>query len=128
MCAVCVFRNAEAVEIPASVEEIGSGCFSGCSSLCRVTFASGSVLKLIGKESFRRCENLEELEIPASVKELGEYCFSGCCSLSRLTFGDGSVLNRIGKDAFSGCHELNELAIPGGVDLPDDIGVRVRRV
>jgi hypothetical protein len=49
------------------VEEIRDSCFSA-SSLSRVTFASGSVLKRIGREAFSRCKGLREIEIPASVE------------------------------------------------------------
>ena len=126
MCAVCAFRRLREVEIPASVEEIGEGCFR-CSSLSRVTFASGSALKRIGKEAFRECEELLELEIPASVEEIGEGCFWES-TLSRVTFASGSALKRIGKEAFWGCKELRQLEIPASVELLGDIGVRVRRV
>ena len=72
------FRECKAlreIEIPASVEEIGESCFSagwgGSSSLSRVTFGSGSVLKRIGKEAFNGCKALREIEIPASVVLVG---------------------------------------------------------
>jgi hypothetical protein len=58
------------MEIPASVQEIGGGCFRW-SSLSRVTFASGSVLKRIGKQAFSGCSQLREIEIPATV-EVGD--------------------------------------------------------
>ena len=58
-----------------SVKEIGEGCFkSDClcgSSLSRVTFGSGSVLKRIGDSAFFRCGALQEIEIPASVEVVG---------------------------------------------------------
>jgi hypothetical protein len=38
------------------------------SALSRVTFASGSVLKRIGKGAFSGCEELGEIEIPACVE------------------------------------------------------------
>jgi hypothetical protein len=63
--------NLRESEIPASVEEIGEGCFDHCSSLLRVTFGSGSVLKQIGKDAFSGCSQLLELEIPASVEVVG---------------------------------------------------------
>ena len=111
------------LEIPASVEEIGDGCFSDCTSLSRVTFASGSALRRIGKEAFCGCDELREVEIPASVEEIGEGCFgigecaSDSCgvSLSRVTFGKGSVLKTIGSYAFQYCQNLREIEIPAGV-------------
>ena len=105
--------------IPASVEDIGDGCFSGCSSLSRVTFASGSAVRRIGKEAFRECRKLSEIEIPASVEDIGEACFSGCFSecanLASVTFFPGSSLKRIEKEAFRNCKNLREMEIPATV-------------
>lgn len=50
------FGGFRELEITASVEGIGDGCFRGSCSLSRLTFASGSVLKSIGKEVFRGCK------------------------------------------------------------------------
>ena len=60
------------IEIPASLEEIGGGCFYECSSLSRVTFASGSALRRIGAQAFYSCEKLSEIEIPACVELAGD--------------------------------------------------------
>ena len=68
MRAVCCFRDVSTIDIPASVVEIGESCFSGCSSLSRVTFAAGSALRCIGKWAFGGCNALKELDIPASVE------------------------------------------------------------
>lgn len=40
--------------------------------LLRVTFASGTVLKRIGKDAFRGRDKLEELEIPEEVELMGD--------------------------------------------------------
>ena len=89
--------------IPASCESLPDSYFAG-SRIVRVTFASGSVLRRIGKEAFRGCRKLREIEIPASVEEIGEACFSGCFSecayLASVTFLPGSSLKRIEKEAF----------------------------
>ena len=90
----------ECVFLPGWLEEVPGSCFRN-SSLSRVTFGSGSVLKRIGKEAFSGCRELKEIKIPASVEEIGEGCFGNCSSLSRVTFGSGSVLKRIGNSAFS---------------------------
>ena len=54
----CVWRRVmqmvELVSIPDSVEELCDGCFSGCTSLSRVTFGDSSSLKLIGKKAFSK--------------------------------------------------------------------------
>ena len=56
--------------IPASCESLPDSCFRG-SRIVRVTFASGSALKRIGKEAFSGCGQLREIEIPAGVEEIG---------------------------------------------------------
>ena len=119
----------ECVFLPYLWEEVPALCFRN-SSLSRVTFGSGSVLKRIGKEAFSGCKELREVEIPASVEEIGAGCFSciGRSSLSRVTFGSGSVLKRIGKEAFFGCKALREIEIPASVELLGNPGVGVRRV
>jgi hypothetical protein len=54
------------VVIPASVEIMGEGCFSGCISLASLIFESGSRLSRI--EAGALCETgLIEIVIPASV-------------------------------------------------------------
>ena len=105
--------------IPASCESLPDSCFAG-SRIVRVTFASGSVLKRIGKEAFRGCGQLREIEIPASVEEIGEACFSGCSSLSRVTFACGSAVRRIGKAAFRECKNLREMENPADVESLGD--------
>ena len=60
----------ECVFLPCLLEEVPALCFRN-SSLSRVTFGSGSVLKRIGKEAFIGCSQLREVEIPASVEVVG---------------------------------------------------------
>ena len=61
----------ECVFLPGWLEEVPASCFRGCSSVLRVTFGSGSVLRRIGKEAFSGCKELREIEIPGSVEVVG---------------------------------------------------------
>jgi hypothetical protein len=56
------------IEIPTSVEEIGSGAFSGCSGLGEVTFETNRCLKQLC--GFGKCGSLRWLEIPASAEKI----------------------------------------------------------
>lgn len=58
------WKGLAAVEIPATLEEIGDACFSVCSSLSHVTFAGGSALRRIGNKAFGGCSLLKNIEIP----------------------------------------------------------------
>ena len=115
------------VEIPASVETIGSYAFKGCSSLTTVTFEKGSQLKTIGEEydggAFSGCSALTSIEIPASVETIESYAFYGCSSLTTVTFEEGSQLKTIGggysyegyHGAFSDC-PITSIEIPASVE------------
>jgi hypothetical protein len=56
-------RNLESVSIPAAVEHIWHGAFSGCTSLTAVIFGPDSSLKWI--DGFGKCTSLNRIEIPA---------------------------------------------------------------
>ena len=114
------------IEIPASVETIGTAVFCGCSSLATVTFENGSQLKTIGGGSyssgaFSDCTALTSIEIPASVETIGTAVFCGCSSLATVTFENGSQLKTIGggsysSGAFSDCTALTSIEIPASVE------------
>ncbi len=54
------------VDIPGSIENIGSSAFSNCKNLKRVKLHNG--LKRIGSNCFLCCESLEQLDIPDTVE------------------------------------------------------------
>ena len=93
------------IEIPASVETIGSATFHGCTALTTVTFEKGSQLKEIWGDAsspyhyygaFTNCTSLTSIEIPASVETIGWAAFCGCTALTTVTFEKGSQLKEIG--------------------------------
>jgi hypothetical protein len=96
--------------IPSSVEEIGKGCFSQCTSLCEVIFEAGSSLRRIESNAFKGI-NVRRIIIPSSVEEIGEYCFTGCGSLCEVIFETGSRLREIGDFAFDRTN-VSEIEIP----------------
>lgn len=112
------FLNSSIAEIviPDSVEELGDGSFSGCTSLRQITFSEPSSLKRIGDKAFCCCQALVEIAIPDSVEELGCNCFYSCQALKRIAFGRLSSLQRIGKGAFADCRALTKIAIPERVE------------
>ena len=63
-CLECVF-------VPGCVSELPVSSFER-SSVSRVTFGSGSVLKRIGNRAFLDCRRLREIELPASVEVAGD--------------------------------------------------------
>lgn len=103
------------IEIPASVENIESSAFQGCTALTTVTFEKGSQLKTIeggdisSGGAFENCTSLTSIKIPASVVAIGEDAFTECKALTIITFEQGSQLNAIDNGAFRGCFNLKTI-------------------
>ncbi len=109
------FQNSETLSeiyIPESVRRIDSWAFSGCTSLAKVTIASG--VEYIGSDAFRNCRAITGINIPDSVVNIGTYAFAGCTSLENIVFGKG--LKTIGSSAFSDCESLNIVVIGENVE------------
>ena len=116
--AFCRCQSLGEIEIPASVEDIGKCCFRECCDLVRCEFASGSVLRRIGKMAFYSCR-IAMIEIPASVEEIGGGCFMYCGPLVRCEFASDSALKRLGADAFDMCG-IATIEIPAGVEILEE--------
>ena len=78
----CAFRYSrlESVEIPGTVETIGSGAFSQ-SSLSSVRLQPG--LKHIAQDAFN-CTKISEIFLPDGLKTIGKYAFGGCEQLMNV--------------------------------------------
>lgn len=57
--------NITEIEIPSSVTTINYRAFSGCSNLNKVTFAGGSLIKVMAENAFADCTNLSRVTINA---------------------------------------------------------------
>lgn len=76
--------------IPASVETMGSGVFSG-SNLTSITFAEGSNLKRLDG-TFDLCEKLTSVTLPDSVEYIGGGTFAHCSALQNVTIPASAVI------------------------------------
>ena len=130
------------IVIPASVNSIGHGAFTGCSSLTCISipksviclngnpfFLWNSKLEclspnfvyeddvLFNKDKSRiisfRNRNVESYVIPSSVTSIGDRAFNDCSSLSEIVI-PASVTN-IGDFAFCSCRSLCKIVIPASV-------------
>ena len=82
------------IDIPQSVESMNEAVFKNCTALTDVSFAPGSKLKRIGKESFYKCA-LESIEIPSNVECIGGAAFYECARLNEVLFAADSKLSII---------------------------------
>ena len=76
------------IQIPDSVETIGTNAFHNCQDLESITLPAS--LKTIESSAFSYCRNLSKIKLPASLKAIQSYVFDGCSSLETV-FYDGSL-------------------------------------
>ena len=76
------------IQIPGSVETIGTNAFHNCQDLESITLPAS--LKTIESSAFSYCRNLSEIRLPTSLTTIEIYVFDGCSSLETV-FYDGSL-------------------------------------
>ena len=114
------------IEIPASVETIGSTAFRGCTALTTVTFEKGSQLKTIrgGRDrftyyygAFYGLPNLKTVDMSActQVEEIGDSAFANCSSLQLFKIGTVDPPHTSGGE-FSGLPSYSVLKVPAGTE------------
>lgn len=94
-----------------SVTSIGSGAFSGNTSLISVSLPVG--VKKIGQEAFADCTALTSVSLPSTLESVGAGAFYGCSSLGSVNIPSG--VTSLGDDAFYGCSSLKTVTIPDSV-------------
>ena len=118
--------------IPASVTEIASGAFDGCTELETIHIASRSSALTVQEGAFDECEKLSlvagyaDSTAMRSVLEasgvtrahitagtIASSAFDGCTTLTSVTIGDG--VTSIGSYAFNDCTSLTSVTIPDSV-------------
>lgn len=76
------------IQIPDSVERIGTNAFHNCQDLESITLPAS--LKTIESSAFSYCRNLSEIRLPTSLTTIEISVFDGCSSLETV-FYDGSL-------------------------------------
>jgi hypothetical protein len=109
------FGEAIHVDIPSSVFTISDGCFASCQSIASVTFAPGSMVRLLGKSAFEMCDSLQSICIPSLVQAISEGCFGCCPELAEVTFEKRSQIETIGDRAFENCPNLSWIWVPSSI-------------
>ena len=95
--------------IPEGVTSIGSGAFSGCSSLKTVTIPDS--VTSIGSAAFGHCNNLTSVTIGNGVSEIGYGAFRSCGSLASVIIGNG--VTNMGSCSFADCGRLVRINYSG---------------
>lgn len=102
------------VTFPATVEEIGTDAFNGCSNL---EWASFGGVKVISDRAFYGCEKLSSAKLPESLTYIGTGAFSGC-DLSMVIIPNS--VTTIERGAFVNNTRLSVILIGRGVTTMGD--------
>lgn len=95
------------VVIPKTIKEMRSLCFSCCTALKSLTFASDSPIQELTFRSFLGCSSLEEVILPENLSSIGEEVFWSCTSLKTINLPE--TVTEIGEEAFFGCTSLENI-------------------
>ena len=95
------------VALPPGLRRVGARAFEGCAGLASATFPDG--VREVGARAFADCTGLVHVWIPEGVESIGEGAFAGCSSLAYVEI-PASVTN-VGARAFAGCASLAEIAV-----------------
>ena len=72
------------IQIPVSVETIGTNAFHNCQDLESITLPAS--LETIESSAFSSCRKLSEIKLPASLKAIQSYVFDHCSSLETVFY------------------------------------------
>lgn len=100
------------VNIPGSVENIGSNAFYRNKNLKKLTFGEGLVN--IEGTAFSECVSIDSIVCPSTLRTIGDATFSGCKNLKQISLNEGLV--SINSYAFSGCTGLTDIVLPSTLE------------
>ena len=95
--------------LPASVQRIGAGAFSG-TGITSFTTQVGSHLTYIGSNAFAGCRSLTQVQLPQSVTTIGSNAFAES-GLSNIDLSS-LALTEIAAETFRGCVNLTTVTLP----------------
>ena len=108
--------------LPSSLQSIGGGAFTGCTSLRSVIcnkfykVIGQMLLSADGTQVIAYWGENSEVTIPEGVQSIGDYAFCDCSSLTSLTsLTLPSSLQSIGGGAFLHCSSLTSLTLPSSL-------------
>ena len=104
--------NLKNVRMPYGVREIVS--FAGCTSL--ETIELPETVETIGTRAFFNCRSLKKISIPEKVQKIEEATFCQCENLEEVDLGK---VTEIGFAAFNGCKKIKDVIIPETVTVMD---------
>lgn len=105
------------IEIPGSVQSIGSYAFNGCTHLKEVIFSKENEADVLTLQAwfnsyhtFADCPELEKVVLPNRLKTVNNYMFSADSKLKEVQLGNSVEV--IENNSFDGCSSLQCIELP----------------
>ena len=103
--------NGKSISVDYGITDICDEAFKNRRALHKIELPQ--TLERIGTECFRGCTNLEAMDIPESTISIGESAFRDCTSMKKLVVRNGCI--KIGERAFENCAVLTDVSLPDGL-------------
>lgn len=101
----------EKVNLPTSLEVIGSAAFISCTSLQEIDLSNLEHLRKIGSSAFKNCSAIPAtLKLPNTLESLGSWAFANT-NVTSVDFSN-TALNGVESYAFSDCAITGDLSFP----------------
>lgn len=118
-------KSLVSIDIPSSVTAISSNTFAGCNNLVNV--ALPSTLKLIGNQAFSFCNSIIDISIPSHVESIEDNAFNNCSGLYSIIIPPS--VSYIGTSVFAYCSGLISVTLPHDLtSIPDNMFYRCIRL
>lgn len=95
----------ESINIPLKVTKLEKNTFKKCSKLSNIDLHED--LQIIGIGAFEGCSSLEDINLPSNLTVIGTKAFRGCVLFEKITIPESVIA--IDEQAFSGCVLLSEV-------------------
>jgi len=103
-------RDVQTVKFPSTLRIIGADSFDKCDELKSIDLPESLIELKVG--AFSGCSSLQEVSLPAGLQELGAYAFSSC-PIQHIEIPQ--KVDEIGAYAFLGCDQLFRVSLPDGL-------------
>ena len=101
----------ETLSLPATLQNIGNGAFSGCYALTQLRLPG--TLDTVAGSAFAGCAALDNVYIEAGINHMESGVFSNCTALTAVTLAEGVTL--IENNTFYGCTALSDVQLPNSL-------------
>ena len=113
--------NLLSIKLPASVEMLGEGAFTACSSLKTVEISKNTKLKVIPANAFSASRSLNRVVIAEGIEEIGDQAFSANLNLSSVSLP--STLRCMGDQVFFGAANVLNITFNGSEEQWNTVSI-----